>query len=463
MSCCPSRRGRLQYCSSAWTRLLMDPHRAWQVERATGAALAFSVLILVVFLAIPASAERRVALFVDYPTTQQASGARVPATGDFAETLRSRFGFDIIVARQTDQKQLLEHVKAFRQLLADTEFAFLLISGRFEHDASGTYALTLGREAGKVPLDDIFSDMVGRSRTSVVVLEALDGGMSRSGLVAGVGRMPQIDEQLLITLIPGPLPSVRAGGQALDMLSNGLDVRALRPAQLIKGLREEVYLRSAGLRLVQTIGSLPHSLTLEATIERSELLAAIRQRSQEICTSDFRDNRTRTEQNVLSHFAKTIASLRLAALNDNNNFLLQRLLEELRRSGSCPYLPPPQAPAEAKATPAPSTPETKEKVAPEQPVATITPVPAPRPSEPLRDASRSPPSEETKTPPVPKAPDQPRQRKAQSEEAGGDDEQKSKRSGRSGSSGAERTSPPARERSTTSSTPSRGPINIPNF
>src|SRR5262245_44432140 len=111
MSCCPSRRGRLQYCSRAWTRLLMDPHRAWRVERATGAALAFSVWFLVGLLAIPAIADRRVGLFVDYPAAQQASGARVPAPGDVDETPRSRCGFDIIVARQTDQKQLLEHVR----------------------------------------------------------------------------------------------------------------------------------------------------------------------------------------------------------------------------------------------------------------------------------------------------------------------------------------------------------------
>jgi len=253
------------------------------------------------------------------------------------------------------------------------------------------------------------------------------------------------------------------------MLGNAVDGRSLRPVRLIKALRDEVYLRSAGLHVVRTIGSLPLSLNLEATIERNELLATIRQRAQEICTADYRENRARTEQKVLSHFAKTISSLRLAALNDNNTFLLERLLEELRESGSCPYLPPsPARPTEAKG--APSTAPTPApggdtpKKATTEPVAAVTPPAAGAAGEPPRDQSRVLPPDEGRTTPERKPSEQPRQRKAQTDEAGGDDDpaaQKSKRSGRLTPPSSERPQPPAR--SAPAPTPSRAPITVPSM
>lgn len=453
-----------------------------QAALARRLTIAVAMIVLTFQSVVPASAERRVALFVEYPSTQGNADASV--TADFAETLRSRFGFDIIIARQPDQKQLLEKLGAFRQLLSDTEFAMLFISGRFEHDGNGTYALTSNGNSGElpssVPLDDIFSEMVLSSRASVVVLEALDGAKPRPGLVAGLGRMPQIDDRLLISLAPGPLASTRTLGPSLgEMLGNSPDTRSLRPVRLIKALRDEVYLRSAGLRLVQTIGSLPLALDLGATVDRNKLLAGIGLRVQELCTTDYRQNRPRTEQKVLAHLAQTISGLRLAALKDNNNFILERLLDELQRSGSCPYLPPPQPPqsssplpTEVKATPpaalsAPTSRGNTGKATPEPPVAALPPPTPPGPSTTPREANRTPPPDDRKGPST-RQPQEPSQKKAQVE---ADEDPPAKQSGRSPRSSPpekppQQRQPPVRERTEPRSPPaspgpSRGPISVP--
>jgi hypothetical protein len=224
---------------------------------------------------------------------------------------------------------------------------------------------------------------------------------------------------------------------------------------------------------MRVIGSLPAGVVLDATIDRNQLIAEIRQRAQALCSADYRAGPARTEQRLLSHFSGPQASYRQAALTDNNTFLLERLLEAMRKSGSCPYLPPPEmkaAPVPAAVTPPPAavpSPSIGGK-AKGDPVAAVPPPAAARPAEPPPGEKKSAaPSDDAREPAKKSEP--PRTRKAQADDEDEDDEPRPRGRGqRSTPSVAPKSPPPSREQRPLKPSPpaqpsQRTPVNVPTF
>ncbi|MEO8650891.1 MAG: caspase family protein [Hyphomicrobiaceae bacterium] len=210
-------------------------------------------------LAMPAAAQKHVALVLDNGAAQAAAPA-TPASR-IAEGLE-RLHYRVIFGRQQDRDGMRKYINDFRGALKDAEVALFYFKG-VTLDASGRNLLMASNaapgnpiEQSAVPLDDV-ADLMTASRANVLLV---DGGYadrtaeslarSAAGVSPGMARLRDRSRFMVaFANMPGSVGRSDAENPFAEALASYLTGRDVASADLGRQLRQDVFERTRGSQL----------------------------------------------------------------------------------------------------------------------------------------------------------------------------------------------------------------------
>jgi hypothetical protein len=211
-------------------------------------------------LAMPAAAQKHVALVLDNGGVPSVAPTTTPASR-IAEGLE-RLQYRVIFGRQQDQAGMRKYINDFRGQLKDAEVALFYFKG-VTLDSSGRNLLMSssaapGRpiEQQAVPLDEI-ADLMTASRANVLLVDAGYSNSTAESLARSAdGVSPAMSRlrdrsrfMVAFANMPGKVGRSDAGSPFSDVVASFLTSRDLTSADLGRHLRQDVFERTRGSQL----------------------------------------------------------------------------------------------------------------------------------------------------------------------------------------------------------------------
>ncbi len=220
---------------------------------------ALMALGAVAAMAVPAAAQKHVALLLDNGRIQAAE----PAThaSRIAEGLE-RMRYRVIYGRQQDKSGMRRHIDEFRGALNDAEVALFYFKG-VTLDASGRNLLVANNATPGRPIDqstialDEIADLMTASRANVLLIDAGYAdrtaealARSSSGLALTMARLRDRSRFMVaFANMPGKIGRSDADSPFAEVLASYLTSNDITSADLGQKLRQDVFERTRGSQL----------------------------------------------------------------------------------------------------------------------------------------------------------------------------------------------------------------------